>query len=120
MVVKQVALKYEMQHTKYNKKGAMSYDFLSEKNKFSHLSLLNTHFSILNTQYSILNKRRQADSNRRKRFCRPLPDHSAMSPIFNSKIVRPTGLEPVTYGLEGRCSIQLSYGRLSGFLIFHL
>ncbi len=54
--------------------------------------------------------RRQADSNRRTRFCRPLPNHSAMSP-FKKKLVRPTGVEPVTYALEGRCSIQLSYGR---------
>ena len=29
-------------------------------------------------------------------------------------LARPAGLEPATVGLEGRCSIRLSYGRLSG------
>ena len=28
------------------------------------------------------------------------------------KVVRPPGFEPGTYGLEGRCSIQLSYERI--------
>lgn len=29
-------------------------------------------------------------------------------------MVRPPGLEPGTPGLEGRCSIRLSYGRICG------
>ena len=28
------------------------------------------------------------------------------------QMARPAGLEPATYGLEGRCSIRLSYGRI--------
>ena len=28
------------------------------------------------------------------------------------KSLRPTGVEPVTYGFEDHCSIQLSYGRI--------
>ncbi len=31
-----------------------------------------------------------------------------------SKVVRLAGLEPATYGLEGCCSIQLSYKRING------
>ncbi len=39
----------------------------------------------------------------------------------NLKRVRPSGLEPLTYSLEGCCSIQLSYGRIVQTLVsnFH-
>ncbi len=29
------------------------------------------------------------------------------------QMARPAGLEPATLGLEGRCSIQMSYGRIT-------
>ena len=32
--------------------------------------------------------------------------------------IRPAGFEPATYGLEDRCSIQLSYGRLMLSVVF--
>jgi hypothetical protein len=35
-------------------------------------------------------------------------------PSIGGKVARPAGLEPATLGLEGRCSIHLSYGRMWG------
>ena len=34
-------------------------------------------------------------------------------------LARPIGLEPMTYGLEGRCSIHLSYERIRVCNLFH-
>lgn len=33
------------------------------------------------------------------------------------EVVRPAGFEPATYGLEGCCSIQLSYERIKSVLV---
>ena len=51
----------------------------------------------------------------------PLDPKSSVSANFTTsankfdklnKVVRPRGFEPLAYGLEGRCSIQLSYERI--------
>ena len=41
---------------------------------------------------------------------RPLAVCAAFA-AFEPQVLRPPGLEPGTPGLEGRCSIRLSYGR---------
>ena len=47
----------------------------------------------------------------------PIEKSSGNRKGFYKKVARPAGFEPATYGLEVRCSIQLSYERVtSGFL----
>ena len=50
---------------------------------------------------------------------RAVPHENCISHWFNILMARPAGLEPATLGLEGRCSIRLSYGRLE-FLCVNL
>ena len=37
------------------------------------------------------------------------------APQLRERLARPEGFEPPTLGLEGRCSIQLSYGRVTPY-----
>ena len=50
--------------------------------------------------------------------CTFAPGAQAVGTIseFSRKMARPAGFEPATLGLEGRCSIQLSYRRALYFL----
>ena len=47
----------------------------------------------------------------RARACLWLAMSEAFDSVRTSRMARPAGLEPAAPGLEGRCSIQLSYGR---------
>ncbi len=46
--------------------------------------------------------------------CRPIKKGADVNrrSLISDRMARPAGFEPAAYGLEVRCSIQLSYGRL--------
>ncbi len=39
---------------------------------------------------------------------------------MTKRVACPAGVEPATYGLEGRCSIQLSYGQIYAGISLYL
>jgi hypothetical protein len=55
----------------------------------------------------------RADEAARERACRGVRGAKPLGKNF----ARPAGLEPATPGLEGRCSIQLSYGRVEASIL---
>ncbi len=39
--------------------------------------------------------------------------------LIREALARPAGFEPATYGLEGRCTILLCYGRIAASIPFY-
>ena len=93
----------------YTVKELMGHQSTKMTERYAHLSLERRHDAVqrLNAKPSNTKTHTRPDNE-------PEPQEApAQATGMDRKRARPAGFEPATTGLEGRCSIRLSYGRVA-------